>query len=489
VTGRAAAAVLFPLALGATLAPQRSTLAAALDEIFASPALSRALVAARVESLGARGSTADARVLYTRNADRLVIPASNMKLVTIAAAAATLGWDYRFETRVESAGAVSDGVLDGDLVVTGTGDPTIASPDGGDAPLFLAWADRLLQAGIRRINGRIVADDDAFEDEEIGAGWAWDYLAAGYAAPVGALNYNDNVSVARFMPGTGAGTPVTSSFGPPGHGLDLTTDVTTGPAGSSADLELVRPPNTTKLTIRGRVPAGGAAVTRSAAVENPTLYFAEGLRLALASRGIRTSGGAWDIDDVTARPPADGRRTILLHQSPPLSVVAGPAMKASTNLYGEVLVRALGRTRELPGSVQRGRAVIQDVLNRWSVPPDAVVIYDGSGLSRYNYLTADAIVAVLKEAWRDERLRGPFLALLPVAGRDGTLELRMRGTALAGRVQAKTGTISNVRALSGFLDRPSGEKLVFSIVVNHYTAPNATIDDIVERALERVLMD
>ena len=201
----------------------------------------------RVESLGSRGSlsTGPTRLIYARNAERLVVPASNMKLLTIAAAADALGWDYRYETRLEAAGTIANGTLTGDLVVVGSGDPSIGSPDGGHAPLFLEWAEALRRAGIQRVDGRIVGDDDAFDDEGLGAGWAWDNLAAGYSAPVGALNFNENAAVARVSAATSAaGRPARVEFGPAGHGLELRDEVVTGQAGSPIDLMFVRKPGT-----------------------------------------------------------------------------------------------------------------------------------------------------------------------------------------------------------------------------------------------------
>jgi D-alanyl-D-alanine carboxypeptidase/D-alanyl-D-alanine-endopeptidase (penicillin-binding protein 4) len=466
--------------------PQSSTLRADLDRILDSPALARALIGVRVDSLGTRGSNQDARLLYERNADRLVMPASNLKIVTIAVAAETVGWDFRYTTRLEARGRVVDGTLEGDLIVTGSGDPSITSPDNGHAPLFLEWGDVLGKAGIRRIHGRIVGDDDAFDDRRLGAGWAWDYLANGYAAPAGALNYNENSAQLRVTPGTSPGAPANIEWGPPGHLLDLTSQVTTGPPGSPVALDLERTPGSPALSIRGSVPAGGARATRTAAVENPTQFFVEALRLALASRGVMVSGGAWDIDALDAHPPREGRRLIASHASPPLSSLAGHAMKVSQNLYAETFLEALARTDGLAGSSDGGLQVIRRALAAWGVPPDAFVLYDGSGLSRYNYVTASALTAVLTHVWRSERLRGPFLAGLPVAGRDGSLELRMRATPLERNVQAKTGTISNVRALSGYMETQGGEKLAFSMIANHYTAPNAEIDAVMEQALERL---
>jgi D-alanyl-D-alanine carboxypeptidase/D-alanyl-D-alanine-endopeptidase (penicillin-binding protein 4) len=164
-------------------------------------------------------------------------------------------------------------------------------------------------------------------------------------------------------------------------------------------------------------------------------------------------------------------------------------MKVSQNFYGEMFFRTIGRSAEQPGSPGSAREAVRATLASWHLPVDALVMSDGSGLSRYNYVSASLMTGVLAHVWTDERLRGPFLGLLPVGGHDGTLETRMRTPLLNRRVQAKTGTIDNVRALVGFLDTESGDKLAFAVIVNNYTAPNAAVDRVVDRALERLAAD
>jgi D-alanyl-D-alanine carboxypeptidase/D-alanyl-D-alanine-endopeptidase (penicillin-binding protein 4) len=480
-------------ALGATLAtsvlsaagpaPGQTATASAsqtaeLDRLFDDPLLAPALVAVRVISL------ADGRSVYARNARKLVMPASNMKLVTVAAAAARLGWNFRFTTTLEAAGTIQNGVLHGDLVVTGTGDPSIGAPDLRGAALFDEWANALRAAGVSRVDGRLNGDDHAFADEPLGAGWAWDYLSAGYAAPSGALSYNENVAVIRITPASAAGLPARVELGPPGHGLEPVVAVATAPTGSTTTIDVTRLPGSRRLAIRGQIAAAAPPVVRTAAVDNPTQYFVDAMRVALAERGIGITGGSWDLDSLDVA-PAGRRMVVARRESAPLSALAGYAMKVSQNFYGETFLKALGAVRGI-GSAERGRQVVASVLQDWGLPVESLVMSDGSGLSRYNYVTADLIVGILQHVWNDQALRGPYLAALPVGGHDGTLENRMRGTDLDRRVQAKTGTISNVRALSGYLTSESGEKLAFSIIVNNTTAPGVRVDAIVERALARV---
>jgi D-alanyl-D-alanine carboxypeptidase/D-alanyl-D-alanine-endopeptidase (penicillin-binding protein 4) len=485
---RVAAAALVVLALAAppaarldaqtTAAP---SLTADLDRIFDAPIFARALVGVRVESLRT------GEVLYERNAGKLVVPASNMKLLTLAAAADRLGWDHRFETRLEALGPITDGVLDGDLIVTGTGDPTIAAQDRQAPALFAEWAAALRAAGIRRITGRLIGDDNAFDDEGLGAGWAWDYLTAGYAAPSGALSYNENVVAVRVRPGAKEGEPVAIELLPPGATFEIANHVRTAAADVNSSVQVDRMPGGRTLTIRGRVPAGGRVVSRTTTIDNPTRFFVEALRLALREHGIPVSRGACDIDDLTDAPPVEGRRLIARRESLPLSALGGHFLKVSQNFYGEMLLKAIGRAAGGPGSAASGRDAVRETLGQWGIERDAFVMYDGSGLSRYDYVTADAIVTLLKHVWHDERLRGPFLAALPIGGHDGTLASRMKKSTLNRRVQAKTGTIANMRALSGFLETDAGEKLVFSIIANHYTGSTADVDRAAEQALERLL--
>jgi D-alanyl-D-alanine carboxypeptidase/D-alanyl-D-alanine-endopeptidase (penicillin-binding protein 4) len=245
-------------------------------------------------------------------------------------------------------------------------------------------------------------------------------------------------------------------------------------------------PGSTTLILRGQVALGAADIVRATTVANPTSFFVEGLRLAIGSRGIETEGGSVDIDDLPlgAR-PSTTRHVIASHQSPPLSALVAQMMKASQNFYAEMLIKAIGRTAagaDGVGSTERGRQVVRRTLQDWSVPVDALVMSDGSGLSRYNYASAQLLVAVLRRMWQDERDRSPFVASLPVAGHDGTLGGRMTDV-LRRRVQAKTGTITNVRSLAGYVETTDGEKVVFAIIANHFVATNAEVDAVMEEAL------
>jgi D-alanyl-D-alanine carboxypeptidase/D-alanyl-D-alanine-endopeptidase (penicillin-binding protein 4) len=444
------------------------------------PALRRGLLAVCVQSL-TRGD-----VLFRYQADRLVMPASNMKLVTLAAAAERLGWDYAFDTTIAATGPIgADGVLVGDLVIVGGGDPTIGGENGPADPILDAWATQLWDRGLRRVDGRVVGDDNAFEERPLGPGWAWDDLWADYAAPVGALQVNEDAVELDVTPAALPGAPASVVLLPPESGLLLESTVITSEAGTQADVEVERAPGSLLLRVNGSVPVGSRMLARHVAVENPTLYAARLFVSALTRRGIVVRDGAADIDDLTTGSVVAGP-PLVVHRSAPLRDAALVLMKVSQNQYAETLLRALGRTATDAATTEEGRSAVLDVLHEWGILPDSIVIADGSGLSRYNYVTADALVTILRKMYDNPRHRDAWLRALPVAGADGTLQRRFKGTPLAGVLRAKTGTLSNVRALSGYVPAANGEMLAFSIIVNNVTGTRQEVEAPVDAALARL---
>jgi D-alanyl-D-alanine carboxypeptidase/D-alanyl-D-alanine-endopeptidase (penicillin-binding protein 4) len=446
-----------------------------VDAVLAAPALERATWGVLVQSI-ATGET-----LYALNAGRLLLPASNMKIVTLAAAAERLGWDYRFETRLVGTEPVVDGVLDGDLVVVGSGDPTIDDWDGAASRLFAGWADSLKANGIRRIAGRIIGDDDSFDDDAWGSGWAWDDLDRAFAASVGTLQFNQNAVQLRFNAGARVQEPPSVALVPEGSGLEVRNLMMTVEPTGPLSVGIRRLIGAPAVELRGTVPLGTGPFVRNVAVANPTTYFVGHLRDALIRAGIEVTGDAVDIDDLE-RPPSRARGDILLvHRSDPLSSIAMTMMRLSQNLYAETLLKAIGAQRAV-GTIDTGRASVVEVLTSWGLSPSELRMADGSGLSTYDLATPHLLAAILTHVWQDPRLRGPFEASLPTPGQEGTLMQRMRGTTAVGRVRAKTGSLSNVRAMSGYVWSADNEPLVFSLLVNNF---NITAD-IVDEAMDAI---
>lgn len=453
-------------------------LRSALWTVFNAPIMSRGVWAVDVRSLdtGER--------LFELNSGKLMMPASNMKVVTLATAAATLGWDYRFNTTLETAGVVENGVLQGDLFIRGTGDPTINTRQNRAAAVLAEWVGMLRSAGIQEIDGRIVGDDQAFDDEGLGDGWSWDYLQFGYAAPVGALQFNEDVAQLTIAPGTRVGDPVVVNIAS-GSGLAILNRATTAPEDASADAvdfrrHLFRP----VLEVTGSVPLASTPITRNVTVVNPTIFFVQSVKEALIGAGIRVTGDAVDLDDLASEEAIAERRVLGATQSPPLRDIAAVLMKVSQNLYAETFMKALGASSGGIGTTAGARRTMRSVLGSWGIPDDAYVISDGSGLSRYNYVSAGMIATILERMHGDPRHREEFMATLPVAGKDGTIASRMRRTLAEGNATAKTGSIANVRSLSGYVRTRDGETLVFSIIANDFVIPAATVNWIADLAVE-----
>jgi D-alanyl-D-alanine carboxypeptidase/D-alanyl-D-alanine-endopeptidase (penicillin-binding protein 4) len=432
-------------------------------------------------------SLKNGETLFALNPHKLMMPASTMKLATLAAAGEKLGWDFTFETRLLGAGRIDSGTLEGDLLVVGSGDPGIVERDGMAARLFESWAEQLKSAGVRTITGRVIGDDRAFDRERLGYGWSWDDLVQGFAAGVSALQYNENRVQVPVSPGEIVGAPAVVTLNPAGSDLVVSNQATTGAPRSPGTIEMRRLPGSTRLEFRGSIPAGTGQTMFSASIERPSLFFVTALRAALIEHGIEVGGAALEIGDVVDPPSAAGAVPLVTYRSAPLvELMKGPVI-FSLNLHEETLLKTIGAAAGTP-TFSGGRTIVRSVLQEWGIPSDEMIQVDGSGLSRYNYITADALVGILTHVARDAKSRGPFESLLPVAGRDGTLAARMRGTAAEGNARAKTGSMSNVRTIAGTVRSRDGEPIVFAILANNFEGPadivTRTIDSIVVRLAE-----
>jgi len=238
------------------------------------------------------------------------------------------------------------------------------------------------------------------------------------------------------------------------------------------------------LEIFGSIASDAAPAARDVAVVNPTRYFVQGVKDALAARGVAIDGAAVDADDVLDAPAPDARRVLVRSLSPPLQEIAAVLMKVSQNLYAETLLKTIAAAKGGLGTSEGGRAETRKLLTSWGIPAASYVQMDGSGLSRYDYVTADVLVSVLAHLHADGRHRDAFASTLAVAGTDGTTAKRMKKTRAEGNALLKTGSIANVRTLSGYVRTRDGETLAFSILANHFTVPAATVTWIADLAVE-----
>lgn len=459
----------------------REQLRRELRSLFDAPELSHAQWGVNFYSLR------QAETLYSLNAAQFLVPASTQKILTTAIAAERLGWDYRFTTRVLTTGTLgNDGTLSGDLIVVGSGDPTINPRHPERWRVFDEWGAALKARGVRIINGSLIGDDNAFAEPGWGAGWAWDNLQYGYGAEPSALQYHENQIEVMVGPGMRDGARAIISTAPLGSGIVVDHDVKTVAADNETRIELARTPGTSLLRVRGQIAEGARPVTLTASVESPTLFYLASLREALARQGIFVAGAVVDLDDLATPPNLDAASELFVDRSPPLAEIADVMMKWSRNIYAESMLLAIDDSGE-PATGAGGLRQLRETLRSWGIQPEYYLPRDGSGLSRYDYVTADMLTWLLTYLWRDPRHAGAFQATLPVAGVSGTLANRMRGTPAEGRVRAKTGTLSNVRALSGYVTTLDGETIVFAMLANNFRVPAADIDAIMDRALSQVV--
>ena len=485
----------------ATAAPSpraaRGAFAAAVDSLLADPKWATAQWGVLVVD----PRTGD--TLYSRNAGKLFLPASNQKIITGAVALARLGVDYRWRTVVAAegiAGARADhGTLRGDLYVAGTGDPTVSDAmQRGDAmaPLRLL-ADSVWARGVRRIEGDVVAwEDPRSPDGPWKFGWEWDDFDTPSGAGVTELLFNEGVARLAVYGGAQRGAPARVVVRPTPGALPLDAPaflgVRTVAAGDSAAPRVTAAwdYDARRYRLRGTVAVGDSTVFELG-IHDPRRAYAGALKDALRARGIvvndPTGRDYAPVHGPGVRPPGPPHLdTLAVLTSAPLRDVLPAVEKPSQNQIAEALFLTLGREGTGVGSGDSARRVVGAQLRAWGVEPERdAVVRDGSGLSRHDYVTPAALVRVLDAARRLPDFQA-FYDALPVAGVDGTLRTRLRGTVAAGRVHAKTGSVDRARSLSGYATTADDGLLIFSLLCNNYTVPTAEVTRVQDAVVARM---
>jgi D-alanyl-D-alanine carboxypeptidase/D-alanyl-D-alanine-endopeptidase (penicillin-binding protein 4) len=459
-------------------AAEPATLARRIDAIVDRPAFASALWGVEVRSL------ASGKLLYARNAERALKPASVFKLITTAAALDAFGPDERLHTTLETAGRVDSlGRVLGDVYLIGRGDPSLSGRfedpgfqsrfDAHPKAAFEAMADALWAQGVRRIEGRLIGHEGLFSGDRRGADWSWEDLVWSYGAEVSALAFGDNTMTLRVAPGERVGDPVVVDRVPASTYAIVTSTATTAAQGGKSELSLSRAPGGNRIVLAGTLPAGAAPEELTVALEDPARYATTVLAEVLSAKGIAVTGSI--VTSSEALP--NGLRVLAAHDSPPMADLIKAVNKPSQNLYAEMLLRLLGVHTKGQGTAEAGHEAIVAFLNRVGVAPDRFVLQDGSGLSRSDLVTAHDLVALLV-AMHKHRYAAPYRDSLPLAGVDGTLRGRMQGTPAERHVRAKTGSLRFVSTMAGYADGPGGG-VAFAILVNNNQAPAVgAIDEI-----------
>ncbi len=487
------------------------TLAQRIDAILADPEAARGFWGIEVISLDSGNR------LYGQNADRLFVPASNTKLFTTAAALALIGPDYRFKTTVESNGTLDKyGRLTGDLVLVGRGDPNLS---GRTLPFNLKTerkpphiralvdlADQLVAKGIKYVDGDVVADDSYFAFERYPYGWSQDDLVWEWGAPVSALTINDNVIFASILPADRPGERAFVSIEPfAGYYRVDNRIITTPPGTGPRKIYINREPGSRDLLLWGNIPLDDPGASDALAIENPAEFAAQLFRDLLEQRGVtvygRTRTRHTELSNlstfsVTALASGGGTHTAVGNQafvlgsyeSQPLADDLVVVNKVSQNLHAELLLRLLGRERGTAGTIEAGLEVQRGFLTQAGISPDEYVFFDGSGMSRQNLVSPRAITKLLAYAplqpWGER-----FRDTLPVAGVDGTLAERLKGTSAQGRVRGKTGALGHVNSLSGYAQTLSGGQVAFAILCNNHKLSSKRAQELIDRIVLAIVED
>lgn len=432
------------------------------------------------------------RTLFSHNAHRKFIPASNQKILVTATAMSLFGPDHRFRTEVWATGETVGSFVDGDLVVVGSGDPTFSDrywASGSDA--LGAIADSLTARGIRQVAGSLVVDVAAWDSATVGPTWEVEDLRYGYGSTGGAFAIDEGEIELVVAGGPSVGGPADVTWSPLGTRDFVRSKLTTAPVDSSTRVRPDYLPESRVLVLEGRAEIG-TVDTVSIAMRDPVRQSAATLARAIDDAGIEVEGGwqvHWTSNDV---PGAEclpdsglecaGSELLFTMESPRVSDIAAGILGPSQNWMTEQTVRTLGARYGDEGSWNEGIDVVEAYLvNEVGVRPSDISARDGSGLSFYNLITPRAIVRILTEMhqmpWAAE-----YRDAMAEPGEDGsTLENRLED--LKGRIFAKTGTISNVNSLSGYLVRENGQEIAFSILSNGSGLPASRI----RRAIDEIV--
>lgn len=421
---------------------------------------------------------ASGKSLVSLNPNETLLPASTMKTVTSAAAMGILGENYRFSTYLEYDGEIRDGVLYGNVYIRGSGDPTLGSDRFGDdknATALLRNAVNVIRAkGIQRIEGRVVGDASIYDDALVPVNWVWNDIGNYYGAGASGLTFMENTYYVYFKPSDTVGkiAPLLRTD-PEIPGMELINEMRTGKRGSGDQGYIYGAPYTSLRYLRGSIPQGKPEFYIKGSTPDPALFAAQCLQKALKSDSISVSSSSSTVRllNLAGTHSSTERNLLSTTQSPPLKEIVYWLNKKSVNLYAEHLLKAIGLHQKGKASTEAGAEAVTAWWKAKGVDVNGFHMNDGSGLSRYNGITAKQLCHMLriniKQAWFDE-----FYNSLPIAGVSsdpGTLRRMCKGTAAAGNVHAKSGYISRVRSYAGYVDTQSGKRLCFAMVANNFT--------------------
>lgn len=443
--------------------------------LISDPNLFNAQIGVYIESIKS-GQT-----IFSHNEHKLFISASNMKIFTTATALLKFGPRFRYRTSIYHSEQIVNGTIKGDLIIKGSGDPSIAPrfSDGDSRYFFRAWADSLLVQGVKRIDGDIIGDASYFQTEPLGYGWQWDDEPFWYSAQINALTFNDNCIDVAVVANEKIGEHPNVYLSPPTSYFSVDNKAVIVKPDSIRSLFVTRPRLENKILVRNQIPINKPRYEKSISVENPAKFFVHVLSEVLKEKGI-SIGGRVRVVNRTDQINYDEFSLLFTHQSPPLSDIIFVVNKKSQNLYAEQLLTTIAAEYGRNATASEGVKVVISTLARMGISENEFLMHDGSGLSRVNLISPNSVGLLLRYMEKHDYFEY-FWESLPIGGVDGTLRGRMRASPAAGKVRAKTGYVGHVRNLSGYVESAGGELFLFSILVNNYLHPTPAINLLQDR--------
>ncbi|HYV49365.1 MAG TPA: D-alanyl-D-alanine carboxypeptidase/D-alanyl-D-alanine-endopeptidase [Myxococcaceae bacterium] len=449
---------------------ERAALKKALLEVLDRPSLKTARVSFELDSLDT------GEKLLQQNADELLNPASNVKLVTAAASLWKLGPEYRFETEFLTDNEYRDGRAKV-LYVRGKGDPSITNER------LYGMVTEIFHAGLHEV-GDVVVDDSWFDGERLAPGFDQDKSDRSYNAPTGAVSINWNSVGVYVRAGTGPGQKGVVEIEPASDFFVVENGLTTG-SRKYRRFNIVSEPapdNKQRIKVMGAIPPDQSAVATYKKIDNPTFYFGHTLKQMLLMRGIKVHGR------VRAGLTPDGAKVLSVAQSETFDLILKRMNKHSSNFVAEMLIKTLGaEVGGKPGTFAKGIEVVEDFLEKEvGIPRGTYVMKNGSGINDTNRFSSAQFTKILRYMFTNEAYAPEYVSALGIAGKDGTLKYRMEGSDAVGRLRAKTGTLFNVTALSGYVQAVGGERFIFSVLVNDFPGRLGPVVDSVDALGEAV---
>ncbi|MFK7932180.1 MAG: D-alanyl-D-alanine carboxypeptidase/D-alanyl-D-alanine-endopeptidase [Saprospiraceae bacterium] len=430
------------------------------------------------------------QIVASHQPNQSLIPASALKAMTTATALANLGGTYRFKTELQHDGTISNGVLNGNLYLEGYGDPTFASDQLEETTDLAATMQELVEclnaASVKQINGKIIGDASYFATQITPGTWQWNDMGNYYGIGAAGLNVHENLYYLNFQQNQRLGQTVkVASTSPEVPDLEIISEVTSAGARTGDNAYIYGTPYSNLRYVRGTIPVGSGLFDIKGSMPDPAKFGAYHLQQTLQQNGIAVSNSYTTVRELQQNGESvnTNRTKLFTHYSPELKDIIKRTNIKSVNLYCEAMLKTIGAVKGGEGSTEKGLEIMLDFWEQRGLNTDGLYLDDGSGLSRTNVITTFQLAKILQLAARDSGIYTDLYNSLPVGSESGSLKNMFRGTAAAGNIRAKSGTIKRVRSFTGYATTKAGQQLAFCIIANNFSGSGGAM----RRKMEKVM--